>query len=186
MVRRQARSGPSPLHGSRAAAQTRQVTSDQTAHWTQSAEPLDQLASTGPSSFDVLPPSRCVELLGVATVGRVAFVGVAGLQVRPVNYRFIDGLVLLRVEKRGTLAELSTEHEVVFEVDYLASLTREGWSVLVRATSGALTDPEVLASPRLRTLVPWQCDGPSGLVALTPTQLTGRHVVPPGRQRAAH
>ncbi|MCY7395276.1 MAG: pyridoxamine 5'-phosphate oxidase family protein [Nocardioides sp.] len=134
-------------------------------------------STTRPDSFDVLTPERCLGLLAVTTVGRVAFVGAHGLEVLPVNYRVVGGLVMVRTSARGTLSELASyAGEVVFESDYHSSVTREGWSVVVRATSSAVSDPAVLEGPDLARLVPWAMGVHDLLLALRPHQVTGRRI----------
>lgn len=135
------------------------------------------LTSPQPASFDVLAPERCMELLAVATVGRVAFVGTRGLQVLPVSYRMIDGVVILKTSAAGTLAELADHHgEVVFEADHPSSLTRHGWSVVVRATSSVVSDEATLTSRELAALVPWSSGDHPLVLALEPHLVTGRTV----------
>lgn len=130
--------------------------------------------TTRAASFDVLAPERCFDLLAVTTVGRVAFVGSCGLQVLPVNYRVVDGLVMVRTSTRGTLAELAGyAGEVLLEADYHSTVSREGWSVIVRATSAAVGDDH---SPELLPLVPWVTGEHHLLLALRPHQITGRRV----------
>lgn len=130
-----------------------------------------------PATFEVLAPRACFDLLATTIVGRVAFAGAAGLQLLPVNYRVLDGTVLVSTSPGGTLAELADHAgEVLFEVDYHAPLARHGWSVVVRGTSSAVRDPRVLASPERARLVPWAPSPHALVLQIRPRLVTGRQV----------
>lgn len=156
--------GPSPLAARRAATQDRPIATE----------------TTAPASFDLLPLEECYGLLSSTTVGRVAFAGPDGLVLRPVNYRVAGGDVYLRTSTTGVLAGLVRHRgEVLFEVDYHAATSREGWSVLVRGTCTRVPEPEVaerLATPELRSLVPWPSVDRDLLLRIHPDLVTGRKV----------
>lgn len=70
---------------------------------------------------------------------------------------------------------LSEHHgEVLFEVDYQATASRHGWSVLVRGTCAPVTDPATLTSQELAQLVPWAARTDDLVVRLRTEQITGR------------
>ncbi|MFW6773791.1 pyridoxamine 5'-phosphate oxidase family protein [Nocardioides sp. CPCC 205120] len=124
-----------------------------------------------------LSAERCYELLATTTVGRVAFLGPDGIVLVPVNYRVVDGAIFLRTSPDSSLAALADhDGEVVFEADHHARLARDGWSVVVRGTSGVVDDEQLLASEELHRLVPWPGGPRSWTLRIEPHEVTGRHV----------
>lgn len=117
---------------------------------------LDQRGS------EVLPRSECLRLLAAGAaagaLGRLAAVAEpdSAPLVRPVNFGFEDGRVLLRLGP-GAMAELVGGRLVAFETDGIeAGPERDdrrpfGWSVLVRGL-GLLVPEESLAAAASRHL----------------------------------
>ncbi|MGJ9413763.1 pyridoxamine 5'-phosphate oxidase family protein [Aeromicrobium sp. CF4.19] len=120
---------------------------------------------------------ECRELLGTTTVGRVAFVDDSGQQLLPLNFVVKDDVVYFRTSEHGPLANLVDAPDVAFEVDHHGTVSRDGWSVVVKGSAATVQDPavreEVLADPRLR---PWAGGERELLIALTPRTIQGRRV----------
>lgn len=131
-----------------------------------------------PPSFESETRERCLALLASTTVGRIAFAGAKGVVLLPVNYRVIDGCVVLRVSAAGTLAQLAAVGgEVVFEVDHHSLTARTGWSVLVRGQVSGSAEGSRFDADELARVVPWVTHvGPSVVLAISIDQLTGRTV----------
>lgn len=129
-------------------------------------------------SFDLVTREHCLHLLDATTVGRIAFVGSAGVVLLPVNYRVIGESVVLRVSTSGALGQLvDLVDEAVFEVDYHSSTSRAGWSVIVRGQVSVVPDAHPLPAEELARLVPWAaCSGPTTVLTLPTRRLTGRIV----------
>lgn len=76
-----------------------------------------------------LDPAECRALAWTAEVGRLAFPGVSGPTVRPLNFALLEADVLLRVAAGGAV-RAACGQRVAFEIDDLDPLTRTGWSVV--------------------------------------------------------
>jgi nitroimidazol reductase NimA-like FMN-containing flavoprotein (pyridoxamine 5'-phosphate oxidase superfamily) len=84
-----------------------------------------------------LGDSECLELLGTARVGRLAYTGRYGPTVLPVVYKLHEGSIVFHTF-RDTFTEedLRTgigdaEYHVAFEIEQVDPEALEGWTVLV-------------------------------------------------------
>lgn len=131
------------------------------------------------SYVETLPRDECLELLAVATVGRIGFVSTNGLQIIPVNYRLAaDDRIFLNVAPRGGLAQLAERSShVTFEVDYHAADFRIAWSVLMLGRICRLDKAaEVLYAQLRRPPIPWPGSGSSLPVQFLPRTISGRRL----------
>lgn len=85
-----------------------------------------------PGRLAVLSEPECWDLLRSRPVGRVAWSGVEGISVVPVNFVVVDDAVLLRTTPYSLMARDCAGREVAFEVDEIDDDRHLGWSVLVR------------------------------------------------------
>lgn len=100
---------------------------------------------------------RCLTLLSVHSVGRIAFVDRNGQpRALPVNY-VLDGRTVAFRTDPGAKLESSILGKVAFEIDAVDKLYREGWSVLVTGVGRESTDGIDRWSERVRAnrLHPW-------------------------------
>ena len=126
-------------------------------------------------TFDDLPPARCHELLGQHSVGRIAWSAADGPQMFPISYAWLDGIVVFRTSPYGILSELVQRTAVVFEVDEIQETDRVGWSVIVRGRAAGIASPDQLSRPAsMSQAVPWASGHRNLVIAITPTQITGR------------
>lgn len=91
-----------------------------------------------------IPRSECLQLLGVARVGRIVFADDEGPVALPVNFRMDGESVLFRVSPASEMCLRLNEAKVSFQVDRLATSTRPGgacWCAARRRTSRARTCP---------------------------------------------
>src|ERR1017187_6184408 len=96
------------------------------------------MTSSRPTEFDVeleeLSEQACRLLLGVAAVGRIAFV-IDGLPIiLPVNFRLLtddSGLSILLRARAGHSID-GAARPVAFQIDGIDPGHQQGWSVLVR------------------------------------------------------
>lgn len=88
-----------------------------------------------------LDAEECWALLGTHGVGRIAVPTVEGPAIVPVNYSIVDGSVVFRTEPHASPAR-AAGRRVAFEVDRIDEAFSRGWSVLVRGTARAVTDPD--------------------------------------------
>lgn len=117
--------------------------------------------------FAPLDENECRKLLASGGVGRVAWQSPAGINVMPVNYRFIDGSVVFHTSENGSLASLLSPTQVAFQVDEIDSETAVGWTLLARGSSGPAVGLDSVS---------WLPDGRHVGVAITPEWLGGRVV----------
>ncbi|MFD1930085.1 MULTISPECIES: helix-turn-helix domain-containing protein [Nonomuraea] len=142
-------------------------------------ERFDQPQGGAPPSaaprLETLSREECIRLIAPGGVGRVAFDGLRGPTVVPVNYRMDEGTIVFRTAYGGPMDEdLRTgiegvERKVGFEVDRIDEATREGWSVLVQGPAHHDT-----TGPDVR---PWAGGDRTLYVRIVPTQITGRRIV---------
>jgi nitroimidazol reductase NimA-like FMN-containing flavoprotein (pyridoxamine 5'-phosphate oxidase superfamily) len=84
-----------------------------------------------------LGDSECLELLGAARVGRLAYTGRYGPTVLPVMYKLHEGSIVFHTfrdtfteeDLRTGIAE--AEYHVAFEIEQIDPEALEGWTVLV-------------------------------------------------------
>ena len=125
-----------------------------------------------------LSRAECLDLLGRAHLGRLAFIDSVGVFpiVVPVNYVMYDGLVVFRAGPGAKLAAALRGADVAFEVDQTDDVERTGWSVLVRGTAEELVDPDELAELRERHLQPWAPGAEQSYVRVRSILVTGRRL----------
>lgn len=123
-----------------------------------------------------LTEDQYLERLGVATVGRVAFVAPQGLQIIPVNYRLAGATLMLSTTPGSSLAQLGDiGASVTFEVDYHAENFTLAWSVLMQ---GTLRKLDAAGRARLAELQPplrpWPGESASSHLEFAPQRFSGR------------
>ena len=91
-----------------------------------------QKSDIQPGRLVVLSDPECWDLLRTQPVGRIAWTGLQGVSVIPVNFVVAEGAIVLRTTPYSLLARDSADREVAFEVDWFDDETHEGWSVLLR------------------------------------------------------
>ena len=141
--------------------------------------PSARRQGVGEGSFRVLDVSECVELLASKRIGRVGFVGPRGPQIIPVNYALRDGTIVLRTAAYSTMAQHVTSGTVAFQVDEVDEFLSSGWSVLALGTAARVGHPEDLAALWAHDEPePWAAGIRSLFVQITPTEITGRRILP--------
>jgi len=120
-----------------------------------------------------LTRKECLELLQYHSfVGRLGFVLDGRPMVLPVNY-LADEYAVVFCTARGTaLSSVGEGSEVVFEVDESHPLERSGWSVVVRGTARAVSEPDEVEALRRGPLHTW----PECWVRITIEEVTGRRI----------
>lgn len=121
-------------------------------------------------TFERLDPGECEHLVRDASVGRVAWLSRRGLQVLPVTYTVIDGVIMFRTSAKSILSELTTPNDVAVQVDDIDPDTASGWSVLVQGEA-RITD-----TPPSELPIPWAPGERNVVVAITPRTYSGRAV----------
>ncbi|MEH3033469.1 MAG: pyridoxamine 5'-phosphate oxidase family protein [Aeromicrobium erythreum] len=118
------------------------------------------------------------ELLRTTTVGRVAFVVDGRQELLPVNFVVHRDAVYVRTAPDSVLARLAEGHDAVaFEVDHHDDTFRLGWSVVLHARSGRVTDEQLLAELAERGRpAPWAAGDRDLVLELRSQAISGRRV----------
>ncbi len=126
-------------------------------------------------TYSDLELARCRDLLSQHSVGRIAWSAADGPQLFPISYAWLDDVVVFRTSPYGILSELVQRTAVVFEVDEIAETDRVGWSVIVRGRAAGIASPDQLSRPAsTNQAIPWASGHRNLVIAITPTQITGR------------
>lgn len=103
----------------------------------------------------ILSREECLELLGQATVGRVAVSMNALPAIFPVNFGLCGEEVVFRTGTGMKLAAAVTNSVVAFEVDEIDYEHHSGWSVLVVGTASEVMGAAELEAADELNLRPW-------------------------------
>jgi transcriptional regulator with XRE-family HTH domain len=114
-----------------------------------------------------------VALIGTRSVGRIAYQFAGQLVVIPINYRWLDGRVVLRTAADSPIAQYALE-PVAFEVDHVEEGLRDGWSVLINGSVRPATEDEALAA--VGVVEPWAGGRRDSYLVIEPNQITGRRI----------
>ncbi|MFD9096629.1 helix-turn-helix domain-containing protein [Streptomyces collinus] len=127
--------------------------------------------------FRELDEEECRELMSSHGVGRIALSGDGAPLVVPVNYSVVDGAVVFRTHPDSVPAQ-GVGREVAFEIDRVDDALSQGWSVLVRGTAHAVTDPDEVSRLTARAYsMPWAGgEGRDLWVRIVPDTVTGRRI----------
>lgn len=90
--------------------------------------------------LDVLDREQSLELLQQAPVGRLIFTEHALPAVRPVEFRWWRGDVVIRIDDPVTLNAASGNRIVAFETDEMDADLHRGWSVTVIGHANVITE----------------------------------------------
>lgn len=126
--------------------------------------------------LDALNEDQAIDLLRTHQVGRVAWISAEGPVILPVAYAWREGAIGFRTADWGVLASLATATKVAFQIDDLEGPTATGWSVLVRATSAAITESTEIVGWLTLLPDPWAPGDREMLIRLEPVSVTGRVV----------
>lgn len=126
-----------------------------------------------------LNDDESLDLLGTTTLGRLVVHRTDDLDLFPVNYVVSDGKIYFRTAEGTKLFTLSLlDSRVLFEADHV---DRDGdgnpahaWSVIVKGTARALTDPDEIHAADNLPLSPWLPTLKYNFVEITPTEVSGR------------
>jgi nitroimidazol reductase NimA-like FMN-containing flavoprotein (pyridoxamine 5'-phosphate oxidase superfamily) len=128
--------------------------------------------------LQTLTPEQCEAHLNAGGIGRVVFWTDRGPVALPVNFEYSDGTVIISTDlaKAHVLEAQST---IGFEVDRVDDVLSEGWSVLVTGSARRIDDPDEILALASLDLESWAGGARHALVAIGPTEVTGRVIVHP-------
>ena len=125
--------------------------------------------------LEKIPISRCLELLGSQSLGRLAYIVGGKPQIRPLNYAVHQGSVTFRIGYGDTLDAIHLK-DVVFEVDGTDHETQTGWSVIVRGIAEEIWRTDELAVARELGLESWAPGNRDHYVHVLSSEITGRRI----------
>jgi transcriptional regulator with XRE-family HTH domain len=129
-----------------------------------------------PPIAPVLEPMRkeeCVKLIDAGGVGRIAYNGADELVVIPVNYCYLNDLIIFRTAADSAVAQFDLA-PIAFEIDFTDDGMQEGWSILVHGMVRPATGQEVdVARGRVE---PWAGGTRESYLAIDPHRITGRRI----------
>lgn len=137
-------------------------------HPVTSASPYDDL--------EALDQARCLELLGTAQIGRLAWCDDDDrIVMLPVNYVLDGPDVILRSAAGAKLAAAKSGRQFAFEVDDVEPALHTGWSVVLTGR-GELVTAEAEAGRLAEMVHPWSQAERPNVVRISAEQVTGRRV----------
>ncbi len=136
----------------------------------------DRGASGPHPDVESLTRQQCEVHLGMAEYGRLVYATARGPVAIPVNYEYTDGQIVISTDP-DKAAWLDGLKVAGFEVDRVDEGLSEGWSVLVTGMVRSVNDPDEHQRLSSVGLDSWNDDGEHVLVAITPTEITGRVIV---------
>lgn len=124
----------------------------------------------------LLEPMRkdeCSQLIAAGEVGRIAYDGVDGLVVLPVNYCTLGELIVFRTASDSAVAQFDLA-QIAFELDFIDDGMHDGWSVLVNGVVRPAIDSEIQAVHE--RVEPWAGGTRESYMAIEPYSITGRRI----------
>lgn len=129
------------------------------------------------NGLEILSEAECRQLLARHALGRIGMVTADGSPlVLPVNFHLDDDRVLIRTTAGSKLDAASRGEVLCLEVDDFDVMYHSGWSVVVRGTSRAITDPGELDALDTVPLQRWARRGQPVFVEIALTELSGRRL----------
>lgn len=133
------------------------------------------MTTAAKKNLQPLTVEESLDLLGTATLGRLAYVVSGKPRILPLNYAMYQGSVVFRTGY-GELLDTIHLQQVVFEADHGADETRSGWSVIVHGVAEEIWRPEELEMVHKLPLRPWAPGNRDHYVRILSTAITGRRI----------
>jgi len=95
----------------------------------------------------------------------------------PVNFRLLDGSVVLRTGEGTKLNAAIWNAGIAFEADAANSVFELGWSVLIVGTAEEVIEPTEIAETIQMGLRPWAPGSRSHVVRIRAEAVSGRRIV---------
>jgi uncharacterized protein len=131
--------------------------------------------ATAPRADSGLTRDECLQLLGTASMGRVALSIGALPVVLPVGFALLDEDVVFRSLIDEKLSAPGVDVVLAFQVDHFGAVTESGWSVLVQGLASEVVEKEELERCQaLRLPARGGVHGHPHFARIATTRLTGR------------
>jgi nitroimidazol reductase NimA-like FMN-containing flavoprotein (pyridoxamine 5'-phosphate oxidase superfamily) len=122
---------------------------------------------------------ECWTRLAEAAIGRIGVIAGQEPLVLPVNFAVDRDRIVFRTGAGTKFHAVVHEAVLALEIDGIDERYHLGWSVLMVGRSAEVVDPDELARLAAEVpLRPWAGGDKSHWVALTPSRVTGRKLVP--------
>ena len=126
----------------------------------------------GEGSIEKLDVEQCWELLGGASLGRLAMSVAGQPEIYPINFIAHDRKLSVRTAEGTKLLELTINSKVAFETDEVG--TKSAWSVVVKGTARILEKQSEVERAEELPLLPLIPTLKYVWVEITPAEVTGR------------
>ncbi|GAB6936993.1 pyridoxamine 5'-phosphate oxidase family protein [Isoptericola variabilis] len=127
-------------------------------------------------SQTVLTEEESWELLAGQKLGRLATSVAGEPEIFPVSFAVSGQRIFLRTKPGTKLAEVTISPRVAFEADELGD--DAAWSVVVKGRAQVLERDADLDEARATGLVTYVDDGKTVWIRITPSDVSGRRLVP--------
>jgi uncharacterized protein len=145
------------------------------------------MTAKGPSfdaeGVEVLPEGECLRLLTTQPVGRLVFHEEGLPAVRLVNFVVADGTVVFRTAGGQTYDAARRGDVVAFEVDEYDIDTHSGWTVTAVGHAWTVTDEAEAERIAALPVRPWAAGKRPHWVRVDIEAISGRRLLPWGRQQ---
>ena len=139
--------------------------------------------SAGGSRTEVLNPDECWRYLRSSYIGRLAVINGDVPEIFPVNFSVAGESLVFRTAPGTKLRALLSGAVAALEVDGLNPYATEVWSVVAKGRPEAFDETRMTLPDSDADREPWEPGIKDHLVALTPTELTGRRFAVRSRTR---
>lgn len=135
------------------------------------------------SQTEILPADECWKYLRSSYIGRLAVINGDVPEIFPVNFSVTGETLVFRTAPGTKLRALLSGAAAAFEVDGLNPYATEVWSVVAKGRPEPFDETRISLPDGDPDREPWQPGIKDHLVALTPTDLTGRRFAVRSRTR---
>lgn len=134
------------------------------------------------SQTEILRPDECWRYLRSSYIGRLAVINGDVPEIFPVNFSVAGETLVFRTAPGTKLRALLTGAVAALEVDGLNPYSTEVWSVVAKGRPEPFDETRMTVPADDADREPWEPGIKDHLIAITPTDLTGRRF--PVRSRA--
>lgn len=128
------------------------------------------------TGLEDIPTEECWSLIAGRTVGRLGVAIKNRPDIFPVNYRVIDGELLIKTAPGIKLAAATLGPAIAFEVDDVDEATHHGWSVVVHGTAHEVTDLEGVLAAEAEAPETWAESEKTRFIRIIVDEITGRRI----------
>ena len=131
----------------------------------------------------MLSGEECLALLGNNDFGRIGLSINALPAILPVNYKVVDGVVVILSASGAKLSAAANHSVVAFEVDKFSASGEYGWSVLAIGVAFRLEDEPDLLAKLNGSMEVWVDGDTATLIGVRPDIISGRKIEGPRHRR---